>query len=192
MPLRNRRRKAQELRDELDRVERSPYPSAYCKAQARQRVEQLAERGRPDVTTLIQFDQDVGWPLQRVQSEVFAEQRAIGFSQLVDPVALLAWLDPQRLIARLDAEIDSKADDKVALSHEARQTKAAELQTALLGIERQEAELIWRAMDERLPVEFRADIAPAAILGVALQTAPVVNRHGTSAAHGYDIMGWLR
>jgi hypothetical protein len=36
----------------------------------------------------------------------------------------------------------------------------------LLAVERDEAALVWRAMDERLPVEHRADCAPQSILQV--------------------------
>jgi hypothetical protein len=79
----------------------------------------------------------------------------------------------------------AKADDKAALSMEVRQTRAADLQAELLEAERGECELIWRAIGERLPIEHRADCAPAAILGVALRTAPIT-ASGTSPEHCFD------
>jgi len=186
-----RRRKARSLRDELAGVERAPFASSYCKAQARQHVERLAERGKPDVAALIRFDEDIAWPKENVRSQVYTEpQRALAFAELVDPVSILAWLDPAKLIAKLDAEIDRVSDDKHALSVEAREMKAAELQTALLEIERQESALVWTAQQQNLPCEHRADCAPAAILGVALLTASRTNRStGTSPMHAYDIVG---
>ncbi len=152
--IENRRRKARSLRDELAGVERAPFPSSYCKAQARQHVGRLAERGKPDVAALIRFDEDIAWPKENVRSQVYTEpQRALAFAELVDPVSILAWLDPAKLIAKLDAEIDRVSDDKHALSVEAREMKAAELQTALLEIERQESALVWTAQQQNLPCE---------------------------------------
>jgi hypothetical protein len=62
----------------------------------------------------------------------------------------------------------------------------------LLEIERQEAAVVWRAMDERLPVEHRADCSPLAILQCRLITAPAVNGRGTSPMHAFDIVGLRR
>ena len=67
---------------------------------------------------------------------------------------------------------------------------AAELQTALLEIERQEAAAVWAAQQQNLPCEHRADCSACAILGVALRTAPVINgRSGSDVAHAYDVVG---
>jgi hypothetical protein len=41
-----------------------------------------------------------------------------------------------------------------------------------LSVERDESALVWRAMDERLPVEHRKNCAPQAILQCRLVTAP--------------------
>lgn len=77
---------------------------------------------------------------------------------------LFAWLHRDALIRPLDAEIDAEADDVAALTHEVRQQREAEVMADLLAVEYDEAALVWRAMDERLPVEHRADCAPLAIL----------------------------
>jgi hypothetical protein len=45
----------------------------------------------------------------------------------------------------------------------------------LLSVERDEAALVWRAQDERLPIEHRADVNPVALLGIVLVTAPRTN-----------------
>ena len=76
------------------------------------------------------------------------------------------------LIKRLDDEISSEADDAAAMSHEARQKAEAEVMAELLDIERQEAALTWSAIEQGLPVEFRADVSPLAILQVQLVTVP--------------------
>ena len=99
----------------------------------------------------------------------------------------IAWLHKDALIARLDAEINTEDDDKSALTHEARQKAEAEVMGDLLEIERQEAELVWAAMGDRLPVEHRADCSPLAILQCKL----VTNGRGT-LQHVIDIIGGRR
>ena len=54
--------------------------------------------------------------------------------------------------------------------------RPSEVMGDLLDIERQEAALVWRAMDERLPVEHRKECSPQAILRCGLITAPRVER----------------
>ncbi len=100
-------------------------------------------------------------------------------------------VDPKRLIAKLDAEIDRISDDKNALSAEARALAAAKIQTELLEVERQESAAVWTAQQQNLPCEHRADCAPTAILGLALRTVPVSGRRGTSLEHAMDLIGVL-
>ncbi len=65
---------------------------------------------------------------------------------------------------------------------------SGELFRAMLAVERDEAALVWRGMDERLPVEHRADCAPQAILQVRLVNAPRADLPGTTGGHAYDIV----
>ena len=69
-----------------------------------------------------------------------------------DTVALVAWLHKDALIAALDREIASEADDKAALSHEAREKAVAETQADLLAVERDESWFVWQAQSQGLPV----------------------------------------
>ena len=89
-----------------------------------------------------------------------------------DAVALTCWLHKDALIASLDREIASEADDKAALSHEAREKAEAEVMGDLLAVERDECALVWQAQAQNLPCEHRADCAPVAILNLALIAAP--------------------
>jgi hypothetical protein len=132
--------------------------------------------------------------MQRVQSQVIgAEQRALAFTEVPDTVALVAWLHKEALIAALDAEITVEADDEAALSHEMRQQREAEVQGDLLATERDESFFVWRAQDERLPVEHRNDCAPQAILQCRLVTAPSTNgSQGSSPMHAWNIVGGRR
>jgi hypothetical protein len=73
----NRRRRVRELEADLHRIRSSPYPSSHCKAQMREIIEQLATRGAPEVSLLIEHDQrEIGWPMTRQRSEMIgAKQR---------------------------------------------------------------------------------------------------------------------
>jgi hypothetical protein len=88
------------------------------------------------------------------------------------PVALDPWLRRDALIAALDGEINTEADDGCALSHEQRQQREAEVMGDLLDIERQEAALVWQAQSQKLPCEHRQDISVLALLSISLVTTP--------------------
>jgi hypothetical protein len=54
----------------------------------------------------------------------------------------------------------------------------------MIAVERDECALVWAAQAQGLPVEYRADCAPQAILGCELITAPRGNLSpGTSPEH---------
>jgi hypothetical protein len=167
------RRRVRELKADLHRIASAPFPSSHAKAQMRRQIEQLAERGEPSVSRLVELDGPVEFQTQRVQSAVYnAQQGAVAFHEAVDAAALFAFLAPEILIKRLDALIDAEADDKAALSHEARQKAEAEVIGDLLAVEFQESCFVWQAQSEGLPCEHRADCSPCAILGLRLVTTP--------------------
>jgi hypothetical protein len=155
----------------------------------REQIEALAIS--PDVSPILEHDGKIVWLTQRVQSQVIGvEQRgALAFAELQDAVALVCWLHKDSLIKRLDAEIDAESDDAAALTHEARQQREAEVLGDLLANERDEAEFVWQAQSQGLPVEHRADINPVALLGVRLVTAPAINERGTSPQHVITFAG---
>jgi hypothetical protein len=177
-----RRRKVREVRVDLAKITAAPMPSTYCKKKMREMVEVLAQRGAVDVSPLVKHDNKIIWPTMRVQSQVFnAQAGATAFAEVPDTLGLLVWLHRDALIAALDREITSEADDKAALTPEARQQREAEVMGDLLSTERDESALVWRAMDERLPVEHRADVNPVALLGLRLvTTARVSEAPGTT------------
>ena len=73
---------------------------------------------------------------------------------------------------RTGPEINTEADDKAALSHEAREKAEAETMADLLAVERDESWFVWQAQSQGLPIEHRADISPLALLGLRLVTTP--------------------
>jgi hypothetical protein len=170
--IENRRGRVRELRADLHRIASAPFPSSYAKHKMRAQIEALAMQGAPSVSRLVELDGPVDFQTQQVRSEVYNAQAAVAFAEMPDTVALTCWLHKDTLIAALDCEIASEADDKAALSHEARQKAEAEVQGDLLAVERDECALVWQAQAQSLPVEHRADISPLAILQVRLLTVP--------------------
>jgi hypothetical protein len=183
-----RRRRVREIKASIHTIQSSCFPSSYCKERLRETVEQLAARGMPDVSSLIEYDQDVAWPMQRVSAQVHgADQRSLAFHEAVDVVGLLAFLLKPAMISALDALVDAEKDDKNSLSHEARQLREAEAMGDLLAVERQEAALVWQAQSENLPAEHRSDCAPQAILQCRLLVAPRADASGTTAGISWDL-----
>jgi hypothetical protein len=187
--IENRRRRVRELRADLHRIASAPFPSSHAKARAREQIEALAMLGAPSVSRLVELDGPVEFQTQRVQSEVHGERRSLAFTEVPDTVALVAWLHRDALVKRLDAEIDSEADDKAALSHEARQKAEAEVMGDLLAIERDECALVWQAQSENLPAEHRPDVSVAALLSIALVTTPRGETPGTTPGYSWP---WRR
>jgi hypothetical protein len=188
------RRRGRELKADLHRIDSAPFPSNYCKQRMRAQIEALAQAGTPDVTMLTERDREIGWPTQRISSQVIGgQERSLAFSQVPDTVALFAFVHKTALVDALDALIDAEADDAASLSHEQRRQAEAEAQGDLLDIERQEAALTWSAIEQGLLVEFRPDISPLAILGLRLVTVPRAAPPDSSAGHaGYNLIGGRR
>jgi hypothetical protein len=180
------RHRCRELKADLHRILSAPFPSAYAKQQMRAQIEALAMRGMPDVANLVEIDREIVWPMQSLQSEVYnAQPGATAFAQTPDALALTCWLHKDGV---MDREINAEADDKAALSHEARQKAEAEVQADLLAVERDEAALVWQAQAQSLPCEHRSDCSPVAILGVTLVTTPRADGPPpTSAGLSWDL-----
>jgi hypothetical protein len=188
------RRRCRELAADLHRIESSCYPSAHAKAKMREQIEVLAARGAPTISLLIEHDREVAWAQTSLQARVFnAQIPSFAAAETADVFALIAWLHKDALIARLDREIDAEADDGATLSHADRERQAAKVAEDLLDAERQEAALVWRALEQGLPAEHRTDCSPQAILGCQLVTVPVVEPRGSSPERaGCNLIGGRR
>jgi hypothetical protein len=186
-------RRGRELRADLHRLASAPYPSSYCKQRMAAQIEALAQRGAPDVTLLIEHDGELIWPMTHLRAQMFGAESALAVTEAADAIALTCWLHKSALIAALDREIATEADDKAALSVEARQVAASEAEADLLQVERDECFFVWRAIDERLPAEHRADVDQRALLSITLVTVPrATEAPGTSPEHGYNLIGGRR
>jgi hypothetical protein len=186
--IENRRRRVREIMADLHRIRSAPFPSSWAKQRMREAVDQLAARGAPDPTNILENGGEIIWPSMRLTSDVHAAERALAFTEVPDMLALVAWLMKDALIKRLDGEIASEADDAAALTHEARREREAEVLADLLACERDEAGLTWAAMEQSLPVEFRGDMNPLAILQVQMVSVAAHGSPGTSPGHAFDVV----
>jgi hypothetical protein len=105
-------------------------------------------------------------------------------------IAVIAWLFRNEMIAGLDLLVDAESDDAAALSDTEREQRTAEIQGDLLSVERDECSLIWQGLAQNLPVEFRNDCSPLAVLQCRLITMPrVVAMSGSSIEHSISFTG---
>ena len=162
MFVETQRRRVRELKSDIARIDAAPFPSAHCKQKLREHITALAERGRPSVSRLVEYFADAEFADELRTVPIIAGSKEAPVTTMAawqqpDVLALVAWLHRDALIERLDAEIDSEADDKSALSHAERERQAAEVQADLLATERTECAAVWLAWSQNLPVEFRPD-----------------------------------
>lgn len=85
-----------------------------------------------------------------------------------DAFALLAWLQKDELIRRIDAAIDAEADDATAISEEDKKQRIAQIKSEILVIEREECADIEAAASVGQVIAFRDDTSPEAVLGIAV------------------------
>lgn len=150
----------------------------------------LAQRGAVNVGPLLAHDGALEFPTTRVEALVHnvpTSPGAIAYAQVVDVAGLFAFVHKPTLLAVINAEIDAKADDKNALTLEARQQRSGAVQSELLRVERDLSSLIWRGQREGLNIE-HGDVSPIAILSCEIITAPARAADGTSVEHGWDIV----
>lgn len=168
------RLRLRELGADEHRVRSAPFPSSYAKTRMRAMVEQRMQE--PDLTGLIEHDAEIRWPMTRLDMPLVAvgqnQSPVIGSSagEVIDILAVLAWLDPARLVAKLSAEIDAVADDEAAMTHEQRQVKLAEIEADRIALEREECAVIRHMQAQGMAIEYRADADPKAVLSVELET----------------------
>jgi hypothetical protein len=138
-----------------------------------------------------EHDREIQWPVMALRGQVYNSQLpSFAATEVTDTLALFAWLHRDQLIAALDRQIDSESDDGAALTHEAREQQAAEVQGDLMSTERDEATLMFRGWADGLSILPRPDLAPAALLNVQLVTPPAINTSGSSPERAdFDLVG---
>ena len=189
------RRRGRELSADLHSVRSAPFSSAHAKRRLREMIEQLAQRGEPNVAGLIEHGDcriEQLFPKMLARADVHnAGPKAAGcaaYFELVDPTALVAALLKDAMVKWFDALIDAEADDKAALDGPERARREAEILSDILANDRDLAALIWMGQAQGLPVEF-GDCSPLAILNLRLTTQPRASNGHTSPEHATTMVG---
>lgn len=86
-----------------------------------------------------------------------------------DALAMLAWLNPDRMLEKLRSDLDDAyAHDPLELDPNEKQRRTRDLKAQILEAERVECAALWKLIDEGdEQVRFRPDTDPRAILGIA-------------------------
>lgn len=161
-----------ELRGELEIVRAAPIPSGEAKDIMRAHIEALAAKGCPDVFPTLEGGQSPALAREMVPDVIVrgVDDAALAVGQMrdtVDSAALIAWLHKDALIAKLEREIDSVADDSSALTAEERRKRLHALRADILQVERDEESLIEAIERTGAPILRRADADPRAVLYLA-------------------------
>jgi hypothetical protein len=94
------------------------------------------------------------------------QRASFGPASFRDVIALLCWLDRDRIIAALDIEIEKLPVDKDALPPEQRVRRVSELETDIARLELEEEAVISAASAMGLDIPRREFASPAAVPGV--------------------------
>jgi hypothetical protein len=131
-----RRRQVRVCLADRHAVESAPVFASNPKAKNRERVSRLRSVGQPSVGRMVAFEgAEAEFPTQTIQAQVHMQKElGLTFIEMVDPLALIAWLFPDQLISALDREIDLVADDANALDDAVRATKLATIAADLLAV----------------------------------------------------------
>lgn len=156
------------------------FPSKQALEIALKQVDDLADRGRPDVSSLIDIGPDgkIKWPTALRREEVlstgisdgrgddarqFATSRGFIVAATESTTALVAFMFRDQLKQLIAAEIKAAAEDDGALSLDEREKRVKAIDAEILALERHEAEMVWALDDLTL---FRDDIDIRAVLGI--------------------------
>jgi hypothetical protein len=94
------------------------------------------------------------------------QHASFGPASFRDVIAMLCWLDRDRIIAALDIELERLPVDKNALPPEQRAHRVSELETDIARLELEEEAVVSAASAMGLDIPRREFASPAAVLGV--------------------------
>jgi len=143
-----------------DEISRAPLPVAMLKETAREQIEALAARGRPDLTGLAADGSSIGWPKSSEMAGGTPEDVAI---------AVLAYAHGPALIAAVHAQIDREASDEGAMTPADRAAALKKIDGEIEAAERSEVALIDDAAEHGVTIDFRSDGDVFAILKLSRQ-----------------------
>jgi hypothetical protein len=170
------RDKIGKLRSDLAAVEVAPLPVDVVLQRAREQIDALALRGRPQVEQLFQRDGRFIelWPQHNMRLDLFGDaglvdgaiRKLVGFSggDAPDTLGVVCWLLNSQMHSAVDALIKQSADEKKALSVEQQHQRRADLASELLLIERQEIAAIEHGESQGVTIDIRVESDPRAVL----------------------------
>ena len=166
------RREIEVLREKKRAVAVAPLPSSVVKEKAARIVDELATRGVPNVFDILENNTGkIDWPVcpPQVMHDGLTREHHVAFLflRVPDTVATLAWLFPEQMLAKLEAEIMLRSDDKNALSDAEREKQQQEIAAAILLLERAEEAAIEISESDGAEILRRPDCDPRAVLGLA-------------------------
>lgn len=148
------------VRSDIQTVHRAMPRLQDIKANIRKRVEALAKENKPTMSiTHDGFD--------------FRFERG-SFTLKPNITGILAWLDPEPLIRRLEQDVEAMPTPALALSQVQKAKRLTELSEQLDELERDEEALVEATLDQDQPATRRPDASPAAILGVVVGKSAAV------------------
>lgn len=136
----------------------APPPKSALKEAATTYVQQMAERGRPNVTA----ERD-GLRVEWGDPRSFAPGGAQATAEMN------CWLFPEQVLKRLSDEIDAMPAPANVLTATERKRRLADLGIELEQRERDEEALIEKATRDGAEILRRSDASPAAVLGIRIK-----------------------
>lgn len=163
------RRRLRELDSDAQRAEASPVPVSEAQPAVSSDLDRLAARGEVDVSDYIELGSgSIRFPMKQVQVMVPipGQQPVIAHVEVVDVEALFARYLRPTMMAAIDENFSAVADDDNALTTKDRRTKLLEIAADRIEVEMDEGALLFAAFDAGTILTPRADMSPAAFLGV--------------------------
>jgi hypothetical protein len=182
------RLQADALRSAIAKIENSPLPSSYARAQLKQQFEAIAKRGEIGVEHLLHREAgEICLPETLLSMRVHSDTPSAATCSVPDVVAMLFYACPELLTA-LDKKLvaAAAATEGTALAPEEKQRQIAQLSEALFGVELDLATLMFDAWRDGQNVEIDPGIQPAALLAVR-NVMPRAVLSETSGTHAYDV-----
>lgn len=123
----------------------------------------LANHGRPSTLAVAERAGKISWPVYPLGVALTTGH----IPQLLDALALLAWLFPDHLAKAMEKAVDEETDDDGALTDEQRAARLAKIAEQILAAERDEEGLIEAAESEGISIPRRSDCDPRALLSLS-------------------------
>jgi hypothetical protein len=150
-------KRTEELKEERSQIASRPLPTEFARRSAREELLARMEGAKPDFAPLVDRGEHIRFPKNRAALQQYSGTDLYA----IDPIGVLMWVFKDELLAAADREIEAHGRDDIALTHEERTAKLAEIDAAILRSEREEC--AFAELAGRLP---RADCDPRAALGL--------------------------